>query len=267
MNTTRIIYVSLAAALAVGSAGLIWHLYRGGSSAIPGFERLTQPGALSEQHASIGDRCETCHTPNFGVDRSACVTCHATNTNLLSRQTTAFHFNIPNCTGCHVEHRGVPRITAMDHDMLAAAVRKAESDRKEISLVERLTALARRSSENQAERASLDCFSCHSSGNPHHNGSKIQVSGFSSVGSLFGRECASCHSTESWRVPEYRHPASGSTECVQCHQAPPSHYMMHFEMVSKSVSGKEHASVEQCGACHQTDSWNNIKDIGWHKHH
>lgn len=267
MNTIRIIYVSLAAALAIGSAGLVLYLYQEGSGGIPAFGRLAQPGPLSVQHASIGDRCETCHTPNFGVDRSACVTCHATNTDLLGRQATAFHANIPNCTGCHVEHRGVPRITTMDHDVLVASGRKAESSAREFSLGERLTTFARRSPASQRTSASLDCFSCHSSGNPHHDGSKIQVGGFSTVGSLFGRECASCHSTENWRVPEYRHPASGSTECVQCHQAPPSHYMMHFEMVSKKVAGKEHATVEQCGACHQIDSWNNIKDVGWHKHH
>ena len=54
---------------------------------------------------------------------------------------------------------------------------------------------------------------------------------------------------------------------MQCHQAPPSHYMMHFEMMDRTITGQEHARVEQCYLCHQTDAWNNIKGVGWFKHH
>ncbi|MBI3736827.1 hypothetical protein HY256_09975 [Candidatus Sumerlaeota bacterium] len=54
---------------------------------------------------------------------------------------------------------------------------------------------------------------------------------------------------------------------MQCHQAPPSHYMMHFEMVSMKVAGQEHAEVSQCYLCHQTTAWNDIRGVGWYKHH
>ncbi|WP_241527173.1 hypothetical protein [Sphingomonas turrisvirgatae] len=47
---------------------------------------------------------------------------------------------------------------------------------------------------------------------------------------------------------------------------PPSHNMMHFEMVSQRVAGKR-ARVEQCYACHTTDAWNNIRGVGWYVHH
>jgi hypothetical protein len=43
--------------------------------------------------------------------------------------------------------------------------------------------------------------------------------------------------------------------------------MGHFEMVSKTVAGQPHTQVEQCYLCHQTDAWNDIKGVGWYKHH
>jgi hypothetical protein len=56
-------------------------------------------------------------------------------------------------------------------------------------------------------------------------------------------------------------------DCAQCHQAPPSHYMEHFRMISVMVAGQPHARVEQCFLCHQTTAWNDIKNVGWYKHH
>ena len=43
--------------------------------------------------------------------------------------------------------------------------------------------------------------------------------------------------------------------------------MMHFKMVSMKVAGQEHADVTQCFLCHQTTSWNDIKGVGYYKHH
>jgi hypothetical protein len=33
------------------------------------------------------------------------------------------------------------------------------------------------------------------------------------------------------------------------------------------VARKPHAKVEQCYLCHQTTAWNDIKGVGWYKHH
>ena len=51
---------------------------------------------------------------------------------------------------------------------------------------------------------------------------------------------------------------------------------MHFEMVDKTVASKANApgnpccgdvQVNQCYRCHQTNAWNDIKGIGFYKHH
>src|SRR5205823_4468357 len=68
-------------------------------------------------------------------------------------------------------------------------------------------------------------------------------------------------------ITEFRHPSAASQSCAQCHQAPPSHYMEHFHMVSMRVAGQEHADVRQCFLCHPTTSWNDIKSVRWYKHH
>jgi hypothetical protein len=99
----------------------------------------------------------------------------------------------------------------------------------------------------------LNCAACHANKDRH-------------VG-LFGQDCAQCHSADKWTIPEFRHPAPTSLDCAQCHQAPPSHYMMHFQMISMTISGVEKAEVNQCFLCHQTTSWNDIKGVGFYKHH
>ena len=72
---------------------------------------------------------------------------------------------------------------------------------------------------------------------------------------------------ETWTVAGYQHPSSRSTECVQCHQAPPSHFMGHFSMMDQKIARQEHARVDQCFECHNTTSWNDIVGIGFFKVH
>ncbi len=103
-----------------------------------------------------------------------------------------------------------------------------------------------------AERV-LDCASCHASKDRHRG--------------LFGSDCAQCHAATQWTLAEFRHPPLSSLDCAQCHQAPPSHYMEHFKMVSMIVAGQPHAEVRQCYLCHQTTSWNDIRHVGLYKHH
>lgn len=48
---------------------------------------------------------------------------------------------------------------------------------------------------------------------------------------------------------------------------PPSHYMMHFRMVSMPAARVAQAEVSPCFLCHQTTAWNDIKGVGFIKHH
>lgn len=219
-----------------------------------------KPGPLSIKHASLENNCESCHTPYHGVEALNCVGCHAGETSLLKRQPTAFHANIQECAGCHIEHRGVSvRPVIMDHQYFThLSLKTLERSAKRNGTHELTDYLQRISSSfsgNASPRAQdvLKCSSCHSNDDKHFK--------------LFGQSCGDCHPTETWKISRFRHPSPASTDCSQCHQAPPSHYMMHFQMVSERVAHVEHANVNQCFLCHQTTSWNDIKGIGWYKHH
>lgn len=225
------------------------------------------PGELSQPHAFLENNCAACHTSTKGVEAQNCTVCHANNHTVLQRQPTAFHGNITACAACHLEHQGrVPRTTKMDHVALARIGLKqlrTESSPAQPDVAQLKHWLGETNAAHlRPEEALLNCATCHQTKDRH-------------VG-LFGTDCASCHATAKWTIPEFRHPSSTSLSCAQCHQAPPSHYMMHFEMVSKKIAKQEDAQVaeccgpvkvDQCYRCHQTTSWNDIKGVGWSKHH
>lgn len=228
------------------------------------WEQLIIPGALSEAHAFLNDDCHSCHEVLSGVERQNCVLCHANETSVLGRQPTAFHAEVSDCVGCHREHQGRDaNLNTMDHAFLAETL--FESLRRNVNLNENSpifsyvdiigqhlnTSLANR--DITAESYALDCAGCHSTKDPHFN--------------YMGNDCVQCHNLESWTIAEFRHPTASSTDCVQCHQPPPSHMMEHFTMLSQPVARERNAPVENCFTCHQTTSWNDIKKIGFYKHH
>lgn len=232
-------------------------LYRSGSAAIPAWPMLFSPGPLSTKHNFLAGKCETCHTPTRGIQAKTCIACHATAAGDLGKQPTAFHGYIQDCRGCHIEHQGENRPTKMDHEALlwiGAQLASEPTNRPGLQnqLVTDMAAfLGMRI--RQSTNENLSCASCHSNQDPHR--------------ALFGSSCSSCHETTTWRIAAFLHPSPRSHDCAQCHQAPPSHYMEHFGMISKAVSGQEHAQVKQCFLCHRTNSFNDIKGVGWYKHH
>ena len=261
----------------IGAAVLGGVMHQRGFLDVALWQRQVSPGLLSAAHASLENKCAECHTPIKGVGAENCIVCHANNAALLQRQPTAFHADIQTCNECHIEHQGDNRRpTKMDHLALAkfglrelsgkfAGTAAKESTAKLLGWVKQHRAAEGPLMEHQnitPEEMILDCASCHANQDRHMK--------------LFGSDCAQCHATAQWTVARFQHPSPRSTECAQCHQAPPSHYMMHFEMVSKRVASSANASgnpccsdvqVNQCYRCHQTHSWNDIKGVGWYKHH
>jgi hypothetical protein len=216
---------------------------------------------LSPAHAFLSAQCESCHTPNNGIAAAACITCHASEPLLLAKQSTAFHATINDCRGCHIEHQTADgRPIKMDHSVLSdAGFRAAHAGTlpgqpaTPGSIVFEHFLAGVSGGPMVAEGQVLDCVSCHGFRDKHQG--------------FFGQQCADCHATATWKIAGYLHPSPKSEECNQCHQAPPSHYMMHFMMMDQGITGKRNASVGQCFACHQTDSFNNIRGVGWFKMH
>ena len=234
-------WVVLFAAVATAASLAVVH-FKMASTAL---QQFVSPGPLSPRHAYLADKCASCHETNVGVTAVKCTVCHANAERLLGRQPSAFHASVRECGTCHVEHRGTNiRPVVMDHLELARIGGR----------------ILKRSPRGDAE--ALNCAGCHSTIDRHLG--------------LFGKDCAQCHVTASWRIAGYQHPSPSSFDCAQCHQAPPSHYMMHFDKISKKIAGQEDekvaeccgpAQVRQCFRCHQTTSWNDIRGVGYYKHH
>lgn len=260
----------LLAVVVLATLALAFYLFpsrhRGKSADIllstPFWQHTVLPGALSQSHAFLENNCAACHTPRKGVEAKNCIVCHADNIAVLQRQPSAFHANIGECASCHGEHQGrVASNTKMDHVALAqiglrqiqTAVPSQDASRE--ALVAWLTQNEGSPITPQIQPAEslLNCASCHQTKDRHFG--------------LFGNDCAQCHETVKWTIPAFRHPSSASQSCAQCHQAPPSHYMMHFKMISMGVAHMKKAEVNQCFLCHQTTSWNDIKGVGFYKHH
>jgi hypothetical protein len=251
-------YTVLITLALVGSLTAIGTLYKKGSISFPGWQASFQPGPLSAKHSFLAEKCESCHTPTRGIEATSCINCHITAAADLAKQSTAFHANAQNCTGCHVEHTGAARPIKMAHTSLVrigshAAYGDAGHPSVPRQMVDDLKELLGIPASEPVEKSQLDCAGCHSNRDPHRE--------------LFGRDCANCHATATWRISPFLHPSPTSKDCAQCHQAPPSHYMMHFKMIDQGITGREHAQVNQCFECHRTDSFNDIKGVGWFKHH
>lgn len=226
------------------------------------WQSQTMPGQLSAAHAMLYANCASCHTAGKGADDTKCISCHGDNKALLERQPTAFHGIIGNCSSCHIEHQGADaNLRIMNHERLASIGEKIIGDGKKSFHFDKsiMPADHPRVSDQVAK---LNCASCHGTKDKH-------------VG-LFGTNCASCHASTQWTIAEFQHPSVLSISCSQCHQAPPSHYMEHFEMVSKNVAARSGENgngccggvmVSQCYSCHRTTAWNDIQGVGYYKHH
>lgn len=254
MKATALLYAAVGGAALFASVILPWMVHSAGSEAVPGWKGFVNPGPLSRSHAFIGKQCETCHAPHQGVDDRKCVTCHAS-TAFKDKPSTRFHIEAKTCRTCHVEHEGAAAPTVMDHAALLRPdvwkmPRPAAAGEKPRTVLNDMVTWSKGRAADQL--SDLECSTCHSVKDVHQG--------------LFGQQCSACHAVKAWAVPSFRHPASNSTLCAECHRPPPSHTMMHFTMMSQKIAGKR-AKVEQCYACHTTDSWNNIRGVGPFDHH
>ena len=228
--------------------------------------RLAIPGDLSAAHSHLEKDCGACHTAVEGASRSKCMACHATEERLLTWPALKFHATVPDCRACHREHLGTSVASmGMDHAALATMglglLINGESEVGR-SVAEHLSNWIAESPVGRdglstgrlaPSEAVLRCATCHAQSDAHRG--------------MFGSGCGACHASSAWRIRDYRHPSSASTDCAQCHRAPPCHQTPHFGRVCMPVAGKPDAEVRDCHSCHQVTGWNHIKGFGWYQSH
>jgi hypothetical protein len=102
----RLFFLSIIVPV-VALAWLAWHQTPWSNP-----REFSSPGPLSQAHALFGNRCELCHTATgskFRVHASdhACLTCHDGPVHNANQEFT------PQCSTCHLEHRGPVLLTAV----------------------------------------------------------------------------------------------------------------------------------------------------------
>jgi hypothetical protein len=171
------------------------------------------PGPVTQNHASFGARCESCHDPFQNVKNEACLSCHP------SRGHSEFVVNDADCRACHVEHlgdgglldvdnracvachgdlqtkNGAPQIARDVRSFAAhpqfAVLREGASDEAAIRFNHEIhltsdkvrQALPEGTSEQCAPYAKLECKSCH----------QVDDTGMLMRKVTFDRDCACCH--------------------------------------------------------------------------
>ncbi len=161
----------------------------------------------------------TC-TAVIGASWTKCIACHATEERRLIWPELTFHASVRDCRACHPEHLGASEpTTRMNHVALArmglGLLAGGESEVGQ-SVGQHLSSWiaespvggdGRRASRLAPAEAVLRCATCHAQSDAHRG--------------MFGSDCGACHETSGWVIAEYRHPSNASTDCAQCHRAPP----------------------------------------------
>jgi hypothetical protein len=233
------------------------------------WQQVVNPGKLSQSHAFLSNNCVACHAPVKGVEPALCISCHADNTALLQRQTTAFHANVQVCSGCHVEHQGSARMpTTMDHALLAKVGSRelnvsdlsannsntalsVQDVETAVKLMDQVPAREKKAPMLQPDNPAIKAEECIGAECAPNRVVTAQLSGARELPSnhpLFktnesNLNCASCHATKD------RHLGFFGTDCVQCH-------------VTKqwTVPDFRHPSVQstQCAQCHKPPPSHNM---------
>lgn len=234
------------------------------------------PGELSRAHSALEGitHCTDCHDrgAQVGVDR--CLACHTDIKASIERK-TGLHARSAgtNCESCHKEHLGLDAsITRFDRNAfdhattgfaLSGAHRPLACEQCHRTANIRLGPVRTfKRSAGKVTYLGLDrtCASCHTD----RHGGKLSA------------DCASCHSTASWKpAGGFKHdstkfPLTGkhaSVACFSCHPGPESSSAPRlFSSKPFTACTPCHASPhpagfavgKTCAACHTTEGWRSV---------
>jgi Pyruvate/2-oxoacid:ferredoxin oxidoreductase delta subunit len=115
---------------------------------------IGSPSRPRQAHTRFLKANASCHTPNQGIKAATCIACHASAPELLMKPATAFHANLKECTGCHIEHQGCTiRPVRMDHQVVEAIAKRTTGQVATTTTATRLGISIRGSSDPSAQAA------------------------------------------------------------------------------------------------------------------
>ena len=192
------------------------------------FDHLSASGfALQGAHRTI--QCNQCHVNNqiTGLPRD-CYGCHESDYQ-GSQDPNHVQANFAqNCLDCHSEDAWRP--ASFDHNLTAFPLTGAHI---EIECIDCHI-------DGQYSGLPAECWSCHEADylsvtDPNHSENN------------FSQNCAECHVTDRWALPDFDHNSATAIECIVCHQpeydstTDPNHIAAQFPI--------------DCIQCHTTSAW------------
>lgn len=195
------------------------------ATALTGRTTAFRPGAVSVAHASaIGTTaCGACHRPWRGPVDARCAECHASHPVHQPRQVES-----PSCGGCHFEHRGLERLTAVTdrrcthchadlevtsgEPRFATRVGSFGEDHPEFRIEVGSAGAPRRLALDEAAARRADPARLAFDHQLHLERSKVTFRGLPEL------TCASCHEIDEEASGDDMQPVSFEAHCRTCHQ-------------------------------------------------
>lgn len=250
-------------------------------------QMLLTPGDLTEAHADIETKCESCHVHFDKTNQTPlCLDCHE-NINQDIIDETGFHgllqsHQTKDCKSCHSDHQGRDfDIRNLDRDNFDHTrtnfILEGEhqyvgcnnchvNQRSGVELADKLTDLPQGLLELPVGKhfrfKEHQCNSCHVD---FHKES-------------LGNKCENCHNTKEWKVSQFDHSKTdfsldGKHEQLSCNGCHSNNQFEKLDVQCQSchLAKEPHLGVfgKKCNDCHTTkdwknDSYNHFKKTGYH---
>ena len=215
-------------------------------------ETLLMPGKLTKAHQKFEEHCALCHDVRDRTRQTPlCLDCHKEIAADI-RDHRGLHGHTPGmassqCSACHVDHLG------READIVELDPARFNHDLTEFPL--------------RGAHAGLACGTCHEPGKKYRQaprGCGGCHTRDDAHGGKLGRDCATCHGTDSWWHARFDHDRTGfllhgahaALACAQCHAG--NHYRnTPKDCVSCHATDDVHHGDRgpNCGACHSVNDW------------
>jgi hypothetical protein len=216
-------------------------------------ERLVTPGPLSNAHARLESKCDSCHSSfKKEAQNGKCTGCHK---GVASDIATRTHFHgkyaaarTGTCKSCHSDHKGRGfALIRLDR----GSFNHANTDYPLSGGHARATCTGCHGAGSDYRGVNTTCISCHAKKDPHR-------------GSL-GRDCQTCHSVAGWKPAKaFDHARTGfaltgahrQNTCLSCHAGQRWNGIGRTCIACHSRDDAHKGSRgTNCASCHTTATW------------
>ncbi len=249
-------------------------------------QMLLSPGDLTEAHADIETKCNSCHVHFEKSNQTPlCLDCHEKiNSDLQVK--SGFHGRISktlikDCKNCHTDHQGREFDT-----------RGFDQDNFDHNLT---------NFKLEGKHARLECLNCHKDSNVISETSRSSSTLPASIRNLpvdkafrfkafkcvschvdfhkdsLGDKCENCHNSSSWKSSQFDHDKTdfsltGEHENITCESCHINNQFKKTETQCKSchLAKEPHLGIfgKKCGDCHTSQQWknddyNHFKETGY----